>query len=108
MGVSFDSLFSKVLITFEWGQTNSRPLVEPGNKVQKREVLAKVPRIINQSRNITGGLPRVVELFEARRLANTSIISEFSGVVSYGGIKRGNREIFIESKEGMQVKNGTG
>jgi len=79
-------------------------VVEPGNRVQKGEVLAKVPRIINQSRDITGGLPRLVELFEARRPANTAMISELSGVVSYGGIKRGNREIFIESKEGMQVK----
>lgn len=79
-------------------------IVEIGDKVQKGEVLAKVPRIINQSRDITGGLPRVVELFEARKPANTAFISELSGVVTYGGIKRGNREIFIESKEGIQAK----
>ncbi|AXI24604.1 beta' subunit [Cardinium endosymbiont of Sogatella furcifera] len=78
--------------------------VEVGDKVHKGEVLARVPRIINQSRDITGGLPRVVELFEARKPANTAFISELSGVVTYGGIKRGNREIFIESKEGIQVK----
>ena len=78
--------------------------VEIGDKVHKGEVLARVPRIINQSRDITGGLPRVVELFEARKPANTAFISELSGVVTYGGIKRGNREIFIESKEGIQVK----
>ncbi|WP_243519195.1 MULTISPECIES: DNA-directed RNA polymerase subunit beta' [unclassified Candidatus Cardinium] len=78
--------------------------VEIGDKVHKGEVLARVPRIINQSRDITGGLPRVVELFEARKPANTAFISELSGVVTYGGIKRGNREVFIESKEGIQVK----
>ncbi len=78
--------------------------VEIGDKVHKGEILARVPRIINQSRDITGGLPRVVELFEARKPANTAFISELSGVVTYGGIKRGNREIFIESKEGIQVK----
>ncbi|CAH2560023.1 DNA-directed RNA polymerase subunit beta' [Cardinium endosymbiont of Oedothorax gibbosus] len=78
--------------------------VEVGDKVHKGEVLARVPRIINQSRDITGGLPRVVELFEARKPANTAFISELSGVVTYGGIKRGNREIFIQSKEGIQVK----
>ncbi|AWN81370.1 DNA-directed RNA polymerase subunit beta' [Candidatus Cardinium hertigii] len=78
--------------------------VEIGDVVQKGEVLAKVPRIINQTRDITGGLPRVVELFEARRPANTAVISELSGIVSYGGIKRGNREIFIESKEGVRAK----
>ncbi|ROT47324.1 DNA-directed RNA polymerase subunit beta' [Candidatus Cardinium hertigii] len=78
--------------------------VEIGDKVYKGEVLAKVPRIINQSRDITGGLPRVVELFEARKPANTAFISELSGIVTYGGIKRGNRTIIIESKEGIQVK----
>ncbi|MBX9890582.1 MAG: DNA-directed RNA polymerase subunit beta' [Amoebophilaceae bacterium] len=79
-------------------------VVEVGHKVQIGEILAKVPRIINQSRDITGGLPRVVELFEARRPPNAAIISELTGVVTYGGIKRGNREIFVESKEGLQVK----
>lgn len=79
-------------------------VVEVGDKVHKGAVLARVPRIINQSRDITGGLPRVVELFEARKPANTAFISELSGVVTYGGIKRGNREVFIESKEGIQVK----
>lgn len=79
-------------------------VVEVGDQVQKGVVLAKVPRIINQTRDITGGLPRVVELFEARKPANTAFISELSGIVSYGGIKRGNREIIIKSKEGIRVK----
>ena len=79
-------------------------VVEIGDQVYKGAVLAKVPRIINQSRDITGGLPRVVELFEARKPANTAVISELSGIVTYGGIKRGNREVFIHSKEGAQVK----
>ena len=79
-------------------------VVEQKHIVQKGEVLAKVPRIISQARDITGGLPRVVELFEARRLVNSAFMSELNGVVTYGGIKRGNREVIIESKEGVQVK----
>ncbi|HLP35081.1 MAG TPA: DNA-directed RNA polymerase subunit beta' [Amoebophilaceae bacterium] len=79
-------------------------VVEVGDTVQRGQIVAKVPRIINQSRDITGGLPRVVELFEARKPANTAFISELSGVVTYGGIKRGNREVIIESKEGIQAR----
>ena len=60
--------------------------------------------MIGQSRDITGGLPRVTELFEARNPSNPAVVSEINGVVSYGGIKRGNREIFIESKDGTKKK----
>ena len=60
--------------------------------------------MIGQSRDITGGLPRVTELFEARNPSNPAVVSEIDGVVSYGGIKRGNREIFIESKDGTKKK----
>lgn len=59
---------------------------------------------MGKSRDITGGLPRVTELFEARNPSNPAVVSEIDGVVSYGGIKRGNREIFIESKDGIKKR----
>mgnify|MGYP003344093232 CR=1 FL=1 len=59
---------------------------------------------MGKSRDITGGLPRVTELFEARNPSNPAVVSEIDGVVSYGGIKRGNREITIESSDGVQKK----
>ena len=64
--------------------------------------MAKIPRTMGKSRDITGGLPRVTELFEARNPSNPAVVSEIDGVVTYGGIKRGNREIFIESRDGVQ------
>jgi len=78
--------------------------VEKGGSVNPGTILSKIPRIIGQSRDITGGLPRVTELFEARNPSNPAVVSEIDGVVSYGGIKRGNREIFIESKDGTKKK----
>ena len=59
---------------------------------------------MGKSRDITGGLPRVTELFEARNPSNPAVVSEIDGVVTYGGIKRGNREIFIESKDGVRKR----
>lgn len=59
---------------------------------------------MGKTRDITGGLPRVTELFEARNPSNPAVVSEIDGVVSYGGIKRGNREIFIESKDGVKKR----
>ena len=58
------------------------------------QVLAKIPRKAGKNRDITGGLPRVTELFEARNPSNPAVVSEIDGVVEYGGIKRGNREIY--------------
>ena len=78
--------------------------VEEGAKVRKGQVLAKIPRTMGKSRDITGGLPRVTELFEARNPSNPAVVSEIDGVVTYGGIKRGNREIFIESKDGVKKR----
>jgi DNA-directed RNA polymerase subunit beta' len=66
--------------------------------------MAKIPRSAGKTRDITGGLPRVTELFEARNPSNPAIVSEIDGIVSYGGIKRGNREIFIESRDGVKKK----
>ena len=78
--------------------------VDKGSPVNPGTILSKIPRMIGQSRDITGGLPRVTELFEARNPSNPAVVSEIDGVVSYGGIKRGNREIFIESKDGTKKK----
>jgi DNA-directed RNA polymerase subunit beta' len=78
--------------------------VEEGQKIKSGQVLAKIPRTMGKSRDITGGLPRVTELFEARNPSNPAVVSEIDGVVTYGGIKRGNREIFIESRDGVQKR----
>jgi DNA-directed RNA polymerase subunit beta' len=78
--------------------------VDKGDKVKAGQVVAKIPRRIGKSRDITGGLPRVTELFEARNPSNPAVVSEIDGVVTYGGIKRGNREIYIESKDGVKKR----
>lgn len=78
--------------------------VEAGEKVKAGQILVKIPRSVGKTRDITGGLPRVTELFEARNPSNPAVVSEIDGVVSYGGIKRGNREIFIESKDGVRKR----
>ncbi len=78
--------------------------VDAGEKIKAGQVMAKIPRTMGKSRDITGGLPRVTELFEARNPSNPAVVSEIDGVVTYGGIKRGNREIFIESKDGVQKR----
>jgi len=78
--------------------------VDHDQKIKAGEVLAKIPRKTGKSRDITGGLPRVTELFEARNPSNPAVVSEIDGVVTYGGIKRGNREIFIESKDGVKKR----
>jgi DNA-directed RNA polymerase subunit beta' len=78
--------------------------VSVGDKVRSGQVLVKIPRVMGRSRDITGGLPRVTELFEARNPSNPSVVAEIDGVVSFGNIKRGNREILVEAKEGMVKK----
>ncbi len=78
--------------------------VDEGDKLKAGQVLVKIPRTIGKSRDITGGLPRVTELFEARNPSNPAVVSEIDGVVTYGGIKRGNREVFIESRDGVQKR----
>ncbi len=79
-------------------------IVEEGHKVKAGEIIAKIPRVVGKTRDITGGLPRVTELFEARNPSNPAIVTEIDGVVTFGGIKRGNREIMITSKDGEQKK----
>ena len=78
--------------------------VDEGDKIKAGQVLVKIPRKAGKSRDITGGLPRVTELFEARNPSNPAVVTEIDGVVTYGGIKRGNREIFIESKDGVKKR----
>ena len=75
-------------------------MVEDGEKVEAGKILVKIPRKSAKSGDITGGLPRVTELFEARNPSNPAVVSEIDGVVGFGKIKRGNREIIIESKTG--------
>ena len=75
-------------------------MVDDGDKVEAGKILVKIPRKSAKSGDITGGLPRVTELFEARNPSNPAVVSEIDGVVSFGKIKRGNREIIIESKTG--------
>jgi DNA-directed RNA polymerase subunit beta' len=75
-------------------------MVSDGDKVESGHTLVKIPRKSGKAGDITGGLPRVTELFEARNPSNPSVVSEIDGVVSFGKIKRGNREIIVESKTG--------
>ncbi len=75
-------------------------IVEEGDKIKAGKTLVKIPRKSAKSGDITGGLPRVTELFEARNPSNPAVVSEIDGVVSYGKIKRGNREIAVESRTG--------
>ena len=78
--------------------------VEEGEEVKAGFVMVKIPRILGKLRDITGGLPRVTELFEARNPGNPAIVCEIDGVVAFGSVKRGNREIIVESKDGMIKK----
>ena len=82
----------------------SHIVIEEGIEVKAGHVLVKIPRVLGKLRDITGGLPRVTELFEARNPGNPAIVCEIDGVVGFGNIKRGNREIIVESKDGMVKK----
>jgi len=72
--------------------------VNEGDKVNMGDILVKIPRAVGKSGDITGGLPRVTELFEARNPSNPAVVSEIDGEVNFGKIKRGNREIVIKSR----------
>jgi DNA-directed RNA polymerase subunit beta' len=74
--------------------------VGEGDKIEAGEILVKIPRVSGRTGDITGGLPRVTELFEARNPSNPAVVSEIDGIAEYGKIKRGNREIQITSKNG--------
>ncbi|MBL0036032.1 MAG: DNA-directed RNA polymerase subunit beta' [Flavobacteriales bacterium] len=74
--------------------------VNDGQKIEAGDILVKIPRSSGKGGDITGGLPRVTELFEARNPSNPAVVSEIDGIISYGKIKRGNREIIVESRTG--------
>ncbi|AXT58422.1 DNA-directed RNA polymerase subunit beta' [Aquimarina sp. MMG015] len=75
-------------------------MVDDNDKINVGKILVKIPRKSAKAGDITGGLPRVTELFEARNPSNPAVVSEIDGVVSFGKIKRGNREIIVESRIG--------
>ena len=79
-------------------------MVEDGSMVNAGDVIVKIPRAIGKSGDITGGLPRVTELFEARNPSNPAIVAEINGVVKMGKVKRGQREIVIQSKTGEEKR----
>ncbi len=79
-------------------------MVDNAEKIGVGKILVKIPRKSSKAGDITGGLPRVTELFEARNPSNPAVVSEIDGVVSFGKIKRGNREIIVESKLGEVKK----
>src|SRR5260221_389984 len=74
-------------------------MVQDGDNVNAGDVLAKIPRETTKTKDITGGLPRVVELFEARKPRETAVISEIDGLVKHGGIVKGQRKIIIVPDE---------
>jgi len=78
--------------------------VNKGEKIKPGQILAKIPRSAAKGGDITGGLPRVTELFEARNPSNPAVVAEVDGVVSFGKIKRGNREIIVEARTGEVKK----
>ncbi|HEY0432335.1 MAG TPA: DNA-directed RNA polymerase subunit beta', partial [Chitinophagaceae bacterium] len=84
--------------------TGSHIVIDEANVVKAGQVIVKIPRVLGKLRDITGGLPRVTELFEARNPSNPAIVSEIDGVVTMGAVKRGNREIIIEAKDGVTKK----
>ena len=82
----------------------SHIVIEEGEDVRSGQVLVKIPRVLSKLKDITGGLPRVTELFEARNPSNPAVVCEIDGVVNFGTIKRGNREISVEAKDGVTRK----
>jgi DNA-directed RNA polymerase subunit beta' len=78
--------------------------VDENDQIKQGQILAKIPRAMGRSGDITGGLPRITELFEARNPSNPSVVSEIDGEVTFGKIKRGNREVIITSKSGEVKK----
>jgi len=80
--------------------TGAHLLVQEGQTIEPGEFLVKIPRQISKTRDITGGLPRVAELFEARKPHDPAVISEVDGIVEFGKIVRGQQQVFVEGDEG--------
>ena len=99
-----------IIITDENGESlkhynlpvGAHVMVEDGQDVKVGDIIIKIPRAIGKASDITGGLPRVTELFEARNPSNPAIVSEINGEVIMGKIKRGNREIIIKNRSGLE------
>src|SRR4029453_13201463 len=77
-------------------------MVEDGEAVYAGQVLAKIPRETTKTKDITGGLPRVVELFEARKPRETAVISEIDGVVKFGEVSKGQRKLYVQADNGTE------
>jgi DNA-directed RNA polymerase subunit beta' len=80
--------------------THAHLMVRDGEEVHAGDVIAKIPRETTKTKDITGGLPRVVELFEARKPRETAVMAEINGTVKYGEVTKGQRKIFIEGEDG--------
>ena len=79
-------------------------MIDEGQDIKSGQVFVKIPRAVGKAGDITGGLPRVTELFEARNPSNPAVVSEIDGEVTFGKVKRGNREISVTSKTGEVKK----
>ncbi len=84
--------------------TRAHIIVDDGQEIGAGTVLVKIPRDIGKNRDITGGLPRVTELFEARSPSDPAIVSEIDGIVAFGAQKRGSREVIVSSHDGKDVR----
>jgi DNA-directed RNA polymerase subunit beta' len=82
--------------------THAHLMVSDGEEVHAGDVIAKIPRVQTKTKDITGGLPRVVELFEARKPRETAVIAEINGVVKYGEVTKGMRKLYIVGDDGVQ------
>jgi len=82
--------------------TNAHMMVRDGDDIHAADVVAKIPRETTKTKDITGGLPRVVELFEARRPRETAVISEIDGIVRYGELSKGQRKIYVAADSGEE------
>jgi DNA-directed RNA polymerase subunit beta' len=95
----------KIIVNKEVLRTYNIPvgahvIVNDSDKIEAGQILVKIPRTSGKTGDITGGLPRVTELFEARNPSSPAVVSEIDGTVSFGKIKRGNREVHVESRTG--------
>lgn len=78
--------------------------INNNDKISSGQIIAKIPRKLGKISDITGGLPRVTELFEARNPSNPAVVAEIDGIIKFGKIKRGNREVSIVAKDGQEHK----
>ena len=88
----------------DFGQDRERVRIPLDQDLALLDVLAKIPRETTKTKDITGGLPRVVELFEARKPRETAVISEIDGIVRHGGIVKGMRKILVVPDDGADVR----